>query len=108
MNKYAPHTALPLLKLKNEFYILKLESIEKDPDEWISTMEELQIQRKKFSLYATNNNEDFMIYVLNILPKEYDVTLDGLENYLTSNGDDPSTNEVVREKLNHKYKKLRL
>ena len=36
MNKCAPHNAWTLLKVNNEFHNKKLESIEKEPDEWIS------------------------------------------------------------------------
>ena len=36
VSKYALHTALSLLKLKSEFHNSKLDSIDKDPDEWIS------------------------------------------------------------------------
>ena len=43
VSKYAPHAALSLLKLKNEFHNSKLESIEKDLDELISNLEGLQI-----------------------------------------------------------------
>ena len=41
VSKYAPHRALSLLRLKNEFHNSKLESIKKDPDECISNLEEL-------------------------------------------------------------------
>ena len=39
INKYVPHTASSLLKLKNNFHNHNFESIEKDPDKWISNME---------------------------------------------------------------------
>ena len=43
VSKYAPHTASSLLKLKGKFHNSKLESIDKDPDKWISHLEGLQI-----------------------------------------------------------------
>ena len=43
VSKYAPHTALSLLKMKSEFHNSKFESVEKDPDEWISHLDGLQI-----------------------------------------------------------------
>ena len=43
VSKCAPHTASSLLKIKSKFHNSKLESIEKDPDEWISNWEELRI-----------------------------------------------------------------
>ena len=46
-------------------------------------------------------NEDFVVCVLNNLPEEYDMILDGLENHLTSKSDDALTIKVIREKMNH-------
>ena len=43
VNKYHLHTATSLSKLKSEFHNSKLESMEKDPDQWITLLEELQI-----------------------------------------------------------------
>ena len=48
-----------------------------------------------------------MIHVLNDLPKEYDVVLDGQENCLTANGNDALTIEVICKKLNYKYEKIK-
>ena len=41
VNQYTPHTALSLLKLRNEFHNSKLDSIENDPDESILNLEGL-------------------------------------------------------------------
>ena len=43
VSRYASHTTSSLLKLKSELHNSKLESIEKDPNEWISNLDELQI-----------------------------------------------------------------
>ena len=61
-------------------------------------------------LWAKGNvsDDDFMIHVLNNFPKKYDIILDGLENCLTSSGDDALMIQVIREKLNHRYKKIRI
>ena len=48
-----------------------------------------------------------MTHVLNHLPKEYDVILDGLKNCLTVSVDDALTIEIIHEKWNHWYKKLK-
>ena len=40
-SKYALHTASSLLKLKSKFHNSKLDSIDKDPDEWIPHLEGL-------------------------------------------------------------------
>ena len=47
--KYALHTASSLQKLKSEFHNSKLESIDRDPDEWISHLEGLRIRMNDFS-----------------------------------------------------------
>ena len=47
-----------------------------------------------------------MFHVLNNLPKEYDVFFDGLENRLMATGDNALTIDSIREKLNHRYKKI--
>ena len=48
-----------------------------------------------------------MIHILNNLPKEYDVIFDGLENRLTSDGDDTLIIEVMREKMSNRYEKIK-
>ena len=51
------------------------------------------------------SDEDFMIHVLNNLPEEYDVILDGLENRLTATGENALTIDLIRKKLNQRYEK---
>ena len=51
--------------------------------------------------------EDFMIHVLNNLPEEYDVILDGLENHLMATGENALTVDSIHEKLNHRYEKIK-
>ena len=46
---------------------------------------------KKFRLKGSITENDFMIHVLNNMPKDYDVILDRLENHLTATGDDEMT-----------------
>ena len=82
VSKYILHTALSLLKLKSEFNNSKLESIKKDPDEWILNLEGLRNQMNGFGLKGSATDQDFMMHVQNNLPKEYDIILDGLENCL--------------------------
>ena len=101
VSKYALHTASPLLKLKSEFHNSRLESIDKDPNEWISHLEGLQIQITKFRQKGNVSDEDFMIHLLNNLPMEYDVILDGLENHLTATGKNALSIDSIHKKLNH-------
>ena len=69
VSKCVLHTALSLLKLKKEL------PIEKDSNEWISTLEGLQIQMNEFWQKGSISDEDFMIHVPNNLPKEYVVRM---------------------------------
>ena len=54
--------------------------MEKDPNEWILNLEGLQIQMNDFGLKSSTLDEDFIIQVLNNLPREYDVILGKLES----------------------------
>ena len=47
-----------------------------------------------------------MVHILNNIPEEYDVILDGLENHLMSSGPDVFMLEVIFEKLKHQYGKI--
>ena len=48
-----------------------------------------------------------MIHVLNDLPKDFNVILDDLENCLTLSSVGALMIEVIREKLNHRCKKIK-
>ena len=61
VSKYALHTASSLLKLKSEFHNSKLESIDNDPNEWISHLEGLRIRMTKFGHKGNVSDENFMI-----------------------------------------------
>ena len=48
-----------------------------------------------------------MIHVLNSLPKDCDVILDGLENFLMVTKDNVLTIDVIDKNFNHRYKKIK-
>ena len=52
---------------------------------------------------------DFLIHVLNNLPEEYDVVLDGIESKLMLKSDNPKklTIEEMGAKLNNRYDRLK-
>ena len=106
MGKYSLHTASSLLKLKSKFHNSKLKYIEKDLDEWILSLERLQILMNEFRQKGNITDEDFMIHVLNNFPKECDVVLNGVKNCLMASGDDVLTIDVTCKKLNHWCKKI--
>ena len=61
----------------------------------------------EFGQKGNISDEDFMIHMLSNLPEEYDVILDGLENRLMATGENALTIDTIREKLNHRYEKIK-
>ena len=61
----------------------------------------------KFWSKGSISNKDFVIHMLkNLL--ECHIILDELENHLTLSGTHALNIEVIHEKLNHQYEKLRM
>ena len=50
-------------------------------------------------------DKDFMIFVFNNFPEDYNVILDGFENSLMATGNNTLGNEVICKELNHQNKK---
>ena len=61
----------------------------------------------KFRQKGNVSDEDFMIHILNNLPKEYDVILNGFENCLMATRENALTIDSICKKLNHRYKKMK-
>ena len=59
----------------------------------------------KFRVKSNISDKDLMTHVLNNLPEEYDMNLNGLENHLMSSGADMLTIEVINKELSHQYEK---
>ena len=107
-SKYESKTVPSLLKLKKNFANSKLESVENNPDEWISELESMRNEIDKINLSTQMSDQDFMIHVLNNLPVEYDVVLDGMESRLLLANSDPKklTIEDIRAKLNNQFDRI--
>jgi len=106
--KYAPKSTPSLLKMRKKFENSKLSSAVIDPEEWISELEGLRTEVEGIDSSSAMSDKDFMVKVLNNLPSEYDVILDGLENRLTLDQSDPNTLTIenIREKLNNRYERI--
>ena len=61
----------------------------------------------KFILDGSINDKDFLIHILNNLPKEYNVFFGCAGESCHKSGNDALTIEVIREKLNHRYKRIK-
>ena len=107
VSKYALHSALSLLKLKSEFHNSKLESMQKDTEKHILHLEGLLIWMNKFGQKGSRTDKDFIIYISNTLPNDYDVILNGLENCLKATRNSTLTIDVICNALNHQYKKIK-
>ena len=70
VKKYKPCTVPKLLKLKKEFTNMKLDDVSKDPNEWITDLESLQVQMNQIDLVSKMSNRDLMIHIMNSLPEQ--------------------------------------
>lgn len=106
--KYAPKTAPSLLKLKKKFANSKLHHRDDHPDEWITELESLRTEMESIHISTAMADIDFMIHILNNLPEEYDVVLDGMESRLMLDDSNPSklTIEDIRDKLNNRFERI--
>ena len=101
--KYAARTAPTLVKLRREFATLKMTDSKKDPEEFITNLEELQVKLAEMGREITD--KDLIIHILNNLPKEYDLQVEQLESRIDA-GVNPLTMEVLRESLNLKFERI--
>ena len=53
-----------------------MELNKKNPDQWVSNLEQLNISMNTFWSKGSNGDKNFMIDIIYNLPKEYDVNLD--------------------------------
>ena len=70
-DKYIDNSAPPLIKIKGEIENSRLRKDTKDPEEWITELEELCNRLEDMGLIISN--EDVMIYILNNLLLEYEL-----------------------------------
>jgi len=78
-NKYVSKSSQTLVKLKNEFAKCKLKKDTKEPDKWITKLEEIQARLFE-DFNSVISNEDLLIHVMNNLLKSYETTMEILEN----------------------------
>jgi len=99
--KFEPTTKGNLIQMKRDFIENKLSSISQDPDQWIQSLE---IMRRKLQILGHNVTDmDLIIHILHNLPREYETTLELLENNLKN---DLATLDRVKEKLREKFERI--
>ena len=102
-NKYATKSAPSLMALKKEFTNSRLVDKKGDPDVWIRNLEDLKVKMETQG--SKISDVDFMIHILNNLPKEYEVSQAKLEDRLNDEID-PLTIEEIRMELNLKFTRM--
>ena len=110
VRKYAPRSTPSLCKLHRLFTNSKLESVTKDPDQWITYLESIRTKINQINLSKDKmSKQTLMIHILNNVPEEYDVVLDRMEDKLClkDDNDNKLTVEDIHNKLSDRYKKLK-
>ena len=102
-NKYATKSAPTLMALIKEFNNSRLSNKRDDPDVWIGHLEDLRIRKEQQGSVTTD--KEFMMHVLNNLPKEYETQQSMLEKRL-KDVEDPLAIEEIRTDLNLCYQRL--
>ena len=102
LKKFQPNTTGSRVYYKNEFNNSKLGSEKDDPDEWIAGLE--KIRKLVESTGSEISDEDFIIHVLNNLPKCYESLIDNFEKELDK---DELTVSDMRLRLSTKYERMR-
>ena len=100
--KYAPQQAPIRLMLKREFNDKRLTSIEADPDNWMTDLEDIRI--RLVDAGGTLSETEFIEHVLNSLPEEYDLTVKLMEKRVYDQSN-PLTIMELREELNLEYQR---
>ena len=101
MSKFEPKTKANLIQMKKEFVQNVLPSVSHDPDVWIQSLENM---KRRLQILGHQMSEmDLIIHILQNLPKEYETTLELLENDLEN---DVATLDRVKEKLRTKFERL--
>ena len=84
-----------MLNLKKLHENSKLERTKNDPGDWISLLEGYQTDIETIDATLAISKKDFMLRILNNLPKEYDSILDSLENRLSETGNNVPMLEII-------------
>ena len=90
----------------NIFHISKLNSVTKNPNKWITQLKLLHIKINQMPILNEKlSNQAHMIYILMLVPKEYNIMLDGLENRICLADGNPKklTVEDIQGKLRNPY-----
>ena len=102
--KYCPTSAPNLTKVYRKFYGAKFKK-NGDPDVFITQMEDWRTQM--LSMNHPISDEQFMVHIINLLPKAYELEVSQLEKRVGAINN-PLTIEDMREELDLRYERLNI
>ena len=91
------------MNLKKLYENSKLERTEIDPGDWISLLEGYRTDIETINATLAISEKDFILNIVNNLPKQYNSILDSLENQLGETGNNALTFEIIQEKLGNRF-----
>ena len=101
--KYNEKNILTLLSLNKEFMKSRLKDAREDPDEWIAELE--SIRERLDGMNQKMTDAQFIMHVLNNVPKEYDIEVSMMEKRLMDEKN-PLTVTDLKQDVRMRFKKL--
>ena len=108
-NRYMPKDLAALISLEEIFVECKLESVDEDPDVWITKLETTMTLINKCEVTGTSKKTptDLICHILASCPEEYDGAIAQLHDTLETLPSTEDKLERVRVKLIERYKRIR-
>ena len=98
VKKYAPKLAPSILSLKKQFENSRPTKAIDNPNAWIIKLEDLPNQMDEIGLASAMTDDDIVLHVVGILPKEYEATLINLDNCFSTSGSDKLIIEIMHQR----------
>ena len=80
--RYEPNTGTELLALNKEFMSMELDDLKKDPEDFITDLDELRTRMADNPFNEVITDKSFMLHVLNSLPIEYESIVETIDRDL--------------------------
>ena len=101
--RYEPNTGTELLALNKEYMSMELDNLKKDPEDFITDLDELRTRMADDPFNEVITDKSFMLHILNSLPIEYESIVESMERDL---GAGILTIEDMKEQVRSKYRRL--
>ena len=101
--RYEPNTGTELLALNKEYMSMELDDLKKDPEDFITDLDELRTRMADDPFNEVIKDKSFMLHILNSLPMEYESIVETMERDL---GAGILTIDDLKEQVRSKYRRL--